>query len=488
MRLAILLRAIRPIAVSGPVDREIEGVVCDSRQVRPGYLFVAVRGEARDGWEFVGDAVGRGAVAVVSERTGPLRGEATHIRVSDARLALALLAAEFHQHPADRLQLAGVTGTNGKTTTAYMLRNMLQAAGRSPGLISTVTYEIGQRSLPASRTTPEAPMLQALLAQMVGAGCRSVVMEVSSHAVVQHRIAGVDFDVGIFTNLSREHLDYHVTMEAYFEAKAQFMFALGSGRKPAVAIVNADDAWGQRLLKRPELRARVLTFGLTPQADVAAEAVAPSAEGVAFIAHTPWGTAHLRLRLLGHFNVQNALAAMAAGGALGLELDQMIGVLKNMAPAPGRLEEFPSSRGFRVYVDYAHTPDALEQVLTTLRETTAGQLILVFGCGGNRDVSKREPMGRVACRLADYSILTSDNPRKESPADIIAQIQKGFAGADNYEIIEDRRLAIRRAIRRARQGDVVLVAGKGHETTQEFANTIIPFDDRKVVAEELEAL
>jgi UDP-N-acetylmuramoyl-L-alanyl-D-glutamate--2,6-diaminopimelate ligase len=486
MKLELLIRSIAPLAWHGPVNRDIAGVVCDSRQVRPGCLFVAVPGEARDGWEFVEDAIQRGAAAIVAERETAPRKDVCQIRVGDARLAAALLAAAFFNHPANSLQMAGITGTNGKTTTAYMIRDMLHAQGRAPGLLTTVAYEIGARTIPAARTTPDAPYLQSLLAQMLAKGCRSAVMEVSSHALVQQRIAGVDYDVGVFTNLTRDHLDYHQTMEQYFEAKSRFILGLGKLGKQAVAVINRDDPWGARLLSLPGVTARILTCGIEPGADVRAEDIRLGADGSSFRVRTPWGGAEIRLRLLGRYNVANATAALAAGGALGVGLERAAQALRELTGVPGRLQEFRSPRGFQVFVDYAHTDDALAKVLGALREITRGRLIVVFGCGGNRDTGKRAPMGRVAARLADWSILTSDNPRQEEPAAIIAQVREGFDGAAAFEIIEDRAQAIRRAVGLAAAGDTVLVAGKGHETYQELAATIVPFDDRQVVAREIE--
>jgi UDP-N-acetylmuramoyl-L-alanyl-D-glutamate--2,6-diaminopimelate ligase len=403
------------------------------------------------------------------------------VRVADARVAVAELACAFYQRPSSRLQMFGVTGTNGKTTTTYMIRDILRADGREPGLIGTVEYQIGARVIPASRTTPDAPTLQSLLAQMVGAGCRSAVMEISSHALHQHRTHGTAYDVGVFTNLTREHLDYHETLEKYFDAKALLFQSLGRMEKHAVAVVNIDDPWGQKLAQMKDLQADILTYGVSADAMVRAQEIDVTPQGTRFRARTPWDGLRIETRLLGRFNVSNALAAIAACGATGTRLDLMEATLSAMSPVPGRLEEIRTTRGFSAFVDYAHTDDALEHVLTTLRELTARRLIVVFGCGGNRDRSKRPAMGQVAARLADYSILTSDNPRREDPAAILQQIREGFGTSTQFETIENRGDAIRRAMEMAGEGDVVLVAGKGHESFQEFANTTLPFDDREVV-------
>jgi UDP-N-acetylmuramoyl-L-alanyl-D-glutamate--2,6-diaminopimelate ligase len=349
--------------------------------------------------------------------------------------------------------------------------------------VSTVEYEIGPRSIPAGQTTPDAPALQSMLAKMVEAGCRSAVMEVSSHALVQKRTAGIDYDVAVFTNLTHDHLDYHRTMEEYFEAKALLFRGLGMADKDATAVINVDDPWGQRLLALSDVTATMLSYGVDADADVTATDVALTPEGSRFRVRTPWGEAALALRLLGRFNVSNALAALAACGSLGVPLDRIVPVLSEIALVRGRLEEVDTGKGFQVFVDYAHTDDALEHVLKTLREITRGRLIVVFGCGGNRDKTKRAAMGRAASRFADHSIITSDNPRNEEPAAIISDIRQGFNGSAECGVIEDRRQAIAWALHLAREGDVVLVAGKGHEAFQEFANKTVPFDDRQVVRE-----
>lgn len=481
MKLEALIKDIQPLGILGSRDPEVTGVVCDSRHVRPGYLFVAIPGVKQDGWSFVEDAVERGAAVIVSESDGKLRKDVTHLRVPDARLALARLASAFNGEPTDRLQTVGVTGTNGKTTTAYMIRSILAADGRNPGLIGTVEYVIGARAIPASRTTPDAPTLQALFAQMVTAGCRTAVMEVSSHALIQKRTVGVDFDVGIFTNLTRDHLDYHKTMEDYFEAKALLFRGLGKGKKHAVAVLNADDVWGEQLARLPDLTADVLTYGLSPEAMVRAEDVELGPGGSTFHVKTTWGNAQVATKLMGRFNVYNALAAIAACSAMGTDLQTIVTAMASMTSVPGRLEEIRTGKGFQVFVDYAHTDDALTHVLRTLREITRGRLIVVFGCGGNRDRTKRPVMGQVAATMADYSILTSDNPRNEDPAQILAEIRVGFGQATNVEVLEDRAEAIQKAVAMAAKGDVVLIAGKGHENFQEFAGRSIPFDDRQVV-------
>lgn len=488
MKLDALLEYIERTDLWGRRDLDIHGITADSRQVREGFLFVAVRGGSEDGWDYVEDAVRRGAVVVVSSREHRPALSVCQVRVADARGALADLAAAFHGHPSARLQMVGITGTNGKTTTAYMVRDILQRVGRQPGLISTVQYEIGSRMIPAQRTTPEPTLLQSLLSEMVDIGCASAVMEVSSHALLQERTRGVAFDTAVFTNLTRDHLDYHGTLESYFEAKALLFQGLGKGGKLAHAVVNIDGPWGRKLKDMLPDGVRLLTYGMQGEATVSARNIVLSPRGSTFSVQSPWGSAPASLRLLGRYNVSNALAAITACGTLGVPLDKMLAALAAMAYVPGRLEEVPIRKDYQVFVDYAHTDDALEHVLTTLREITRNRLIVVFGCGGSRDRTKRPAMGEVASRLADAAVLTTDNPRSEDPASIIAEIRAGFASQEKCEIREDRHEAIECAVRMAREGDVVLIAGKGHETFQEFSNRTIPFDDRQVVMEAANAL
>jgi UDP-N-acetylmuramoyl-L-alanyl-D-glutamate--2,6-diaminopimelate ligase len=373
-----------------------------------------------------------------------------------------------------------------------MVKGLMEAAGIPAGLLGTVQYEIGERVIPASRTTPESVEIQNMMSQMVRTGCAGVAMEVSSHALDQQRVAGVDFDVAIFTNLTQDHLDYHRTMEQYFGAKLKLFASLGKIRKAGRAVVNIDNDYGRRIIEwldrvGPSLGGdnAVLTYGVLNDAMIRAHDVRVSNEGTFFIARTPAGEIPIAVPLIGRYNVSNALAAIGAGLALGLDLGTIERALSQMHPVPGRLEMIASGQPFRVYVDYAHTPDALRNVLMTVGELTKGRLVLVFGCGGDRDKSKRLPMGRMACELADFSILTNDNPRTEEPREILNHIELGFpaTACGNYQVIEDRREAIERALDIARPGDAVLVAGKGHECYQEFADTVVPFSDRQVISE-----
>ncbi|MBU4366882.1 MAG: UDP-N-acetylmuramoyl-L-alanyl-D-glutamate--2,6-diaminopimelate ligase [Verrucomicrobia bacterium] len=484
MKLNTLLTVIKPLAVGRPGDPDIKGLAYDSRKIKSGFMFFALHGQNQDGNQFVQDAVTRGAVAVVSDQAAPVsHGPAIIIRVSDPRQAMAELAAAFYYNPSASLQVVGITGTNGKTTTAFMLRDIFTGAGRRTGLIGTVAYEIGDRTIPASRTTPESVDLQDMLAQMVHVGCQSAVIEVSSHALIQKRVGGIDFDVAVFTNLTHDHLDYHVTKENYFQAKALLFRSLSRCRKKPVAVVNLDDPYGRELVRDVPLEADLITYATGQEAAVRAINLQITSAGSVFDVRSPWGEARVKLKLLGHYNVSNALSALAAAGGVGVPLAHAAQVVSQMIAVPGRLEEISIEGGFQVFVDYAHTEDALHNVLSTLRAITSGKLIVVFGCGGNRDRKKRPLMGAVATRLADYVMLTSDNPRKENPIEIIAQIRAGCKHSDNVEVVEDRHEAIVCALSLAETGDVVLIAGKGHENYQEFANTVIPFDDRQVVRE-----
>lgn len=481
MKLSELLKKMNYITVRGQPEREVSGIACDSRKVGPDMLFVAIPGTHCDGFEYVEEAIKRGASVVVTPHTRLSTREVTQVQIEDARLALAEISDAFHGHPSGPLTVVGVTGTNGKTTTTFLLRDLLEAAGYAPGLIGTVQYEIGTRIIPARRTTPESLEIQDYLGQMIRAGCHSVAMEVSSHALDQHRVAGVDFDVAIFTNLTRDHLDYHHTMERYYEAKRRLFLGLGRGTKRAVAVINHDDPWGRKLAAEPDLRADVITFGLEPGAMVQVLEMKLDPAGSECRLRTPWGEGRVRTPLLGRFNLQNVLGSYVAGRALNVDEEMVVRALAARTRVPGRLEEMPVNRGWRVFVDYAHTDDALANVLETVRNFTPGRLIVVFGCGGNRDQSKRPLMGAVAARLSDMAIVTSDNPRDEAPLAIINQICAGFDPHTRFEVVEDRAKAIAMALAIARDGDVVLIAGKGHETTQEIAGVQLLFDDRDAV-------
>jgi UDP-N-acetylmuramoyl-L-alanyl-D-glutamate--2,6-diaminopimelate ligase len=478
MTLNELLEAIETVEICGETSCEITGIVYDSRRALPGSLFVALHGEKADGAAYIEDAVQRGAVAIISQTPCASGGSFPCVQVADARLALAKLSAAFYGHPSAQLCTVGITGTNGKTTVSFMLREIFKAAGRRPGLLGTVRYEIGDRVIPASRTTPEAPDLQAMFAQMDRAGCDSAIMEVSSHALAQHRVNGILYDAAVFTNLTQDHLDYHGTLEEYFNVKARLF-----NQVRRFAVINGDDPWGKRLLSEKKFLAGRVSYGFGEGAEVRGLNPVTDTKGSRMLVKSPWGDAEIGLQLIGRFNLYNAMAAFAAAAALGIPVVIIAKALAEMQCVPGRLEAVPNSKNKRVFVDYAHTDDALLNVLETLREITPGRLVAVFGCGGNRDKGKRPLMGKVAARLADYSIITNDNPRNEVPEKIAADIAAGFDSDRKYEIVLDRKAAIARGLELIGKKDVLLVAGKGHEAYQEFNGTIFPFDDREAVRE-----
>jgi UDP-N-acetylmuramoyl-L-alanyl-D-glutamate--2,6-diaminopimelate ligase len=485
MQLADLIRRLKATMIDGPVNREIGGISCDSRRAGPGSVFVAIRGEHFDGHSFIEQAVEKGVAAVVAERAG-LSQRATMIVVRDSREALAQLASVFYGEPAQKLAIIGVTGTNGKTTTTFLIKHLLERANRSTGLIGTVQYEIGRRVLPAHRTTPESLDLQELLSHCVEAGCRNVVMEVSSHALSQNRSDEISFDVGVFTNLTRDHLDFHHGMKGYFEAKSKLFENLRASRKKSrTGVINVDDPYGQQLVARFGKDIPIVTYGMGVRADFRASSFKVELSGTSYQLDAKEKSYLVRLPLIGRFNIYNSLAALACAYASGVDIRTSVTALARAPQIPGRLEAVAAKRQFHVFVDYAHTDDALLNVLKTCRDLNPNRLIVVFGCGGNRDKSKRPLMGNVSDQLADFTIITSDNPRKEDPEAIIRDIELGFK-RNNYEKIVDRKKAIARAIALAQPRDIVLIAGKGHEKTQEFADHTVPFDDVEVATRALE--
>ena len=460
----------------------LTGVAYDSRRVAAGAVFVALKGLKADGLDFVPEAIGRGAALVVSESARPDGLDVPWVVVRDGRLALALVGAEVHGHPSREIPVVGVTGTNGKTTTTYLLAAILDAAGRSAGVMGTVHYKIGQDAREAARTTPEASDVQALLRQMIEAGNRSCVMEVSSHALALRRVDGVRFAAGVFTNLTRDHLDFHADMESYFAAKRRLFEMLGPD---APGIINADDPRAATLVATC---ARPLTYGIQKPADVRPESLVMDLAGVRFTATTPAGPIEIRSSLVGRPNVYNLLAAVATASTLGIPREAIAAGLASQTGVPGRFEVVSSpADGVTVVVDYAHTDDALRNLIETARPLTAGRVITLFGCGGDRDRTKRPLMGMVAARLSDVVVITSDNPRSEDPLAIIEEIRRGIpAGeaasdrAPDVTTIVDRAAAIEKAVAMARPGDVVLIAGKGHEKTQHIGDRVLAFDDADV--------
>jgi UDP-N-acetylmuramoyl-L-alanyl-D-glutamate--2,6-diaminopimelate ligase len=486
MQLKTLAAALPTRQVIGTIDRTVESIAYDSRRVQRNGLFVALRGEKADGHEFIDSAIEKGASVIVTEREEQ-HPRVTCLVVENTRAALADLSANFYGHPAWKLELAAVTGTNGKTTTTFLIKHICEKAGLRCGLIGTVRYEIGERILPAIRTTPESLDLQELLAQIVNAGCRAAAMEVSSHALAQDRTRGLEWNVAVFTNLTQDHLDFHGTMENYFDSKAKLFARLSSQekkRKP-VAIVNIDDRYGEQLLKKIEQHVAVVTYGRSVLADFRASNYRVEFSGSSYQLDAHGKSYLVRVPLIGGFNVANSVAALAAANAMGISLRDAVLSLGKSPQVPGRLELVPAKRQFQVFVDYAHTPDALQNVLKTLRELEPHRLIVVFGCGGNRDREKRPLMGEIVDRQADYAIVTSDNPRKEDPNAIIVEIEKGFRSS-RYEKMVDRTQAIDRAITLAQPRDFVLIAGKGHENYQEFADHTVPFDDIQVARRAIE--
>ena len=485
MRLSEVVARLPQSEPTGNQALEIASVTHDSRRAGPGALFVAIRGLATDGNDFVDAARKKGAVAVVSEAAP--RGEGTWVRVKDARKALALFSAAVLGDPARRLDLVGVTGTNGKTTTAYLIDSALRAAGETVGLLGTVEYRIGRRIAEAVRTTPESSDLQALFREMVDAGCSRAVLEVSSHSLALERVHGLEFKVAVFTNLTRDHLDFHGDMDAYFAAKRVLFERLL--RADGHAIVNLDDDRAPELLRAS--RGKAWTYSLAnPKADLFAEEMRLGLDRTRLRARTPAGVLELETSLVGRFNVQNALAALGAGLALGLPPDAVQRGIATLPGVPGRMERVQAGQDFTVLVDYAHTDDALKNLLETVRALSPRRVITVFGCGGDRDRTKRPLMGAVAARLSDVVILTSDNPRSEPPEAILEEIRRGIPAsrAQDTLVIPDRRDAIARALEMGREGVVVVIAGKGHEAYQVLRERTVPFDDRQVARDVLARL
>lgn len=514
--------------VRGDVKQPVTGLACDSSRVAPGNLFFAVPGTRVDGHDFVPQAVERGAVAVVVERRPEVEKAPTWVKVTNVRRTMGRWAARYHDYPSRRLRLVGVTGTNGKTTVTYLLESIFAAAGMAPGVIGTINYRYQGKVFPALHTTPESIELQSLLAEMVRGGVKSVAMEVSSHALAQERVRGMDFDVALFTNLSRDHLDFHGDMEHYFLSKSRLFtdYLKESAKARKAAVIHGQDPRGRELAARTrDLGVEVFTYGRDPSWDVHPIAVESGLDSQKGSIRVQNRELEFFSRLIGDANLENILGAVAASLALALPAPAVAEGVAHCESVPGRLERVPARLGISVFVDYAHTPDALERVLQALRgltrrsgsqvsgfgsgpETGASRLICLFGCGGDRDRGKRPLMGEIAARLSELVVLTSDNPRTEDPVQILAEIEagvkktgmkklpmgdflvraSGFESEKGYFVEPDRRAAIRAALRLARQGDLVLIAGKGHEDYQILGPKRIHFDDREVVKQELDQL
>ena len=472
-----LQELMKNTGAAGVPDREATGVVNDSRQVKPGDVFVCIRGAQSDGHRYAAAAAAQGAVAVVCEEDVGLENQ---ILVPDTHLAYSRMASNFHGNPEKKLRLVGVTGTKGKTTVTSLIKRILTQSGQKVGLIGTIQNEIGEQVIHAENTTPDAMELESLYARMVEGGCTFCVMEVSSHALDQQRIGDSHYETAVFTNLSHEHLDYHRDMEDYFEAKAK-LFAICDS-----AVINRDDEYGRRLLERhPE----AMTFSLEEEADLTAKEIVCHAESVDFLLCAGGVESRVHFGMPGRFSVRNALAAAGACLQLGVSLNTIISALSSTSGVRGRIETIPTGRDFTVITDYAHSPDSLENVLSSLKETVKGRLVALFGCGGDRDRTKRPLMAAAAARHADALIVTSDNPRTEDPQAIINEILPGLEGFSvPYTVIVNRREAIFHAVRTAQPGDTIVLAGKGHEDYQIIGHEKFHFDEREVVAEALAAL
>ena len=499
MTLRELLEQLSDTEIHGDAGISVSSLTCDSRAVRPGAVFFALRGAQADGHRYIAQAVAAGAAAVVLEDNASAPAGIPWVRVADGRAAMGRIASRFNGEPTVSKPLVGITGTNGKTTTTYLIEAILAAAGKPAAVLGTISYRFGATAIPASHTTPESTELQSAFRQLSDAGAAPFVMEVSSHALEQKRVDGCHFDVGIFSNLTRDHLDYHGTMEQYLEAKCRLFAELlrPSQEKPRRrAAINMDDPYGEEIARR--CACPVVTFGIQGSCDVRPIDVVSSVSGISATMVTPAGAFEFTSRLLGRFNLSNILAAVAAGVALDLPLSAIKSGLEQHSPVPGRMERVENRSGVTCLVDYAHTGDALENVLTTLKEIAAGRIITLFGCGGDRDNGKRPIMGRIAASLSDLAVVTSDNPRTEDPAGILEQIRAGIGplalreyGRDElssgftekgFILVENRHEAIRLAIDLARSGDIVLLAGKGHEDYQIIGVTKYHFDDREEAA------
>ncbi|WDL97450.1 UDP-N-acetylmuramoyl-L-alanyl-D-glutamate--2,6-diaminopimelate ligase [Alicyclobacillus sp. ALC3] len=496
MRLSELASAYVKAHVIGDAVIEFLDITTDSRRVQPGSLFIALRGYTVDGHAYVQDAVRAGAVAVMVEMPFDSL-NCAQLVVPDTRLASAVAAAWFYNHPSERLSVIGVTGTNGKTTTTHLIERVLRDAGHQTGLLGTIGKRIGDVTVDVANTTPEAVELQSVLAEMVAADCQYAVMEVSSHALEERRVAGTRFRTAVFTNLTQDHLDFHGTMDNYRAAKGKLFSRLGNTyaadpRLMERAVLNADDAATAYLLAQSVHES--ITYGIEQSADVRASAVNVQAGGVSFhVALFTGEEADVTLQLTGRFNVYNALAAIAVGAIEGLPLARMVASLESVAGIPGRLERVVAGQSFTVLVDYSHTPDSLENALQTVREFATGRVLCVVGCGGDRDRGKRPLMAEVAARYSDLTLLTSDNPRTEDPVRILDDMEAGVKGKSlrpggRYQRITDRREAIEKAVAEAKGDDVILIAGKGHETYQIIGRVKHHFDDREVAAQALVSL
>lgn len=485
MKLKQLLKKIPECLIRGSDEVVITGISANSKLIAAGNLFIAKKGQAHDGGRFISEAIERGALAILSDHFDPSFAQVTQLIHPDPAAIESLLAAEYYRHPCDELLMVGITGTNGKTTTSFIIKYLLDCFKGPCGLIGTIEYIIGAKKVQAARTTPDVTANHRFLREMLDQGCRSAVMEVTSHALIQGRVDRIDFDVALFTNLTQDHLDYHATMEEYCKAKNQLFRQLGEQRRNKCgqkwAVVNQDSPWASQITEG--CRESILTYGIDGPADLRASNIYLDKLGTHASLTYQGETLSCRWPLIGRFNVYNCLAAMATLLTQGCSFSEIADKMVHLPAVRGRLESVKNALGLKIYVDYAHTDDALVNVLTTLNEVKSGKLITVFGCGGDRDTSKRPKMAKACEDYSDFSFVTSDNPRSENPEEICRAVVAGFKQNDSYHVEIDRRQAIRKAIQMATPEDLILIAGKGHETYQIFANQTIDFDDCSIAAE-----
>jgi UDP-N-acetylmuramoyl-L-alanyl-D-glutamate--2,6-diaminopimelate ligase len=477
-----LLQGIEPVRITGEISLEITGIHYDSRKIEPGFLFVCISGLKTDGHLYIKEAVKNGAAAVITEKEVPIIEGIAFVQVSDSRQAMPVIAANFFKHPSKELRVIGVTGTNGKTTVTHLIKAILEARGEKTAIIGTLYAKVGDQQKEFGHTTPESLEIQEFIRLSLDEGSRYVVMEVSSHALELHRVDSVDFDAAVFTNLTQDHLDYHLDMESYKNAKLK-LFTRMKGYEKKFSIINADDKWAEFFIA--EAGENCITYGIHNSADVQAYNIKTSLKGSSFTVKYRGSSWQVKIKLMGMFSIYNALSAIAFALREQIPPDIIVNALGKVSGVPGRFETIDCGQNFTVVVDYAHTPDGLENILTTGKEIVENRLITVFGCGGDRDRTKRPLMGEIAARLSDFCVVTSDNPRSEEPEAIIAEIVQGLEKVDTcrYAIIPDRREAIRHAIFLARKGDLVIIAGKGHETYQLVKGKVLDFDDRKIAAQ-----
>lgn len=481
-----LLSGIECLEIKGRLDRPVTCLVIDSRRATPGCIFFALPGLRSDGSFFIDEAIERGAVAIVSSQARQFTPSGvTSVRVERPRVVLAEMARRFYRSPDEILKVIGVTGTNGKTTVTHLVKHLLEKPGEKIGMIGTISYDLGERTVPAFRTTPESVDVFGMLAQMRTAGCRRAAMEISSHGINQDRVRGLRLETAAFLNLTRDHLDYHGSMEDYFQVKAR-IFNGEVGSLPECAVINLDDPFGRRLLGMIPEGVKVITFGQAADADIRGSDVTLGFQSTEFSVHRAGEEYRIESPLLGVYNLSNLLAALAICEAAGRDIPSVLPRLMRFPGIPGRMERLPNPFGFNLLVDYAHTDDALRNALQMLRKITPGRILTVFGCGGNRDRTKRPAMTRVVQELSDLAWATADNPRKEPVSAIFDDMREGVEDPGRIQFVDDRRHAISLALDEAREGDSVLIAGKGHESFQEFGDTIIPFDDRLVARELIE--